>query len=68
MFIASQTELVSDLPDSQFIGYSDGLSIAVVNADGEKCPRCWNYSTHIGESTEHPHLCDRCVDAIAEAY
>ncbi len=65
LFIASQTELVSDLPDSQFIGYSDGLSIAVVNADGEKCPRCWNYSTHIGESTEHPHLCDRCVGALA---
>jgi isoleucyl-tRNA synthetase len=64
LFIASQTELVSDLPDSQFIGYSDGLSIAVVNADGEKCPRCWNYSTHIGESTEHPHLCDRCVEAL----
>ncbi len=44
----------------------NGMRIAVVNADGEKCPRCWNYSTHIGESTEHPHLCDRCVDAIAE--
>lgn len=68
LFIASQTELVLDLPDSQFIGYSDGLSIAVVNADGEKCPRCWNYSTHIGESTEHPHLCDRCVNALADTF
>jgi isoleucyl-tRNA synthetase len=44
------------------------LQIAVVKADGDKCPRCWNYSTHIGESTEHPHICDRCVGALAGTF
>ena len=44
------------------------LQIAVVKADGEKCPRCWNYSTHIGESAEHPHICDRCVGALAGTF
>jgi isoleucyl-tRNA synthetase len=42
----------------------EGVKIVVEKADGEKCPRCYNYSTHIGESDEHPHICDRCVGAI----
>ncbi|CAN1210852.1 isoleucine--tRNA ligase [Tumidithrix helvetica PCC 7403] len=66
LFIASQVELVNTLPEQAvYTNDAEGVRIAVVNADGEKCPRCWNYSTRIGESTEHPHLCERCVDALA---
>ncbi len=69
LFIASQAEIVDALPaDTTFTGEASGLQIAVVKADGEKCPRCWNYSTHIGESVEHPHICDRCVGAIAGTF
>jgi isoleucyl-tRNA synthetase len=66
LFIASQAELVESIPtDLTYTAALETLSIAVVNADGEKCPRCWNYSTNVGESIEHPHLCDRCVNALA---
>ncbi len=66
LFIASQAELVASIPaDLTYIAVAESLSIAVVNADGLKCPRCWNYSTHVGESSEHPHLCDRCVNALS---
>jgi isoleucyl-tRNA synthetase len=69
LFIASQVELVSALTtEAIYTNDAEGIRIAIVNADGEKCPRCWNYSTHIGESTEHPHLCDRCVDALAGTF
>ena len=69
LFIVSQAEIVDSLPtDLQFTGEATGLQIAVLNADGEKCPRCWNYSTHIGESAEHPHICDRCVGALAGTF
>ena len=69
LFIVSQAEIVNSLPaDTQFTGEAIGLRIAVVKADGEKCPRCWNYSTHIGESAEHPHICDRCVGALAGTF
>jgi isoleucyl-tRNA synthetase len=76
LFIVSQVEL-SELPQDlkyvQEIIIKSGLldtkiAIAVTNADGEKCPRCWNYSTKIGESEVHPLLCDRCVDALAGNY
>ncbi|WP_055076834.1 isoleucine--tRNA ligase [Pseudanabaena sp. 'Roaring Creek'] len=68
LFIVSQVELVDSLPDADFKGEATNLQIAIAKADGEKCPRCWNYSTHIGESTEHPHICDRCVSALAGTF
>ncbi|MEP0782847.1 isoleucine--tRNA ligase [Trichocoleus sp. DQ-A1] len=36
----------------------------VVKADGKKCDRCWNYSVHVGDSAEHPLLCERCIPAL----
>jgi len=73
-FITSQVELIDspdqlkDLPYKSLITNDNGeieLAIGVVKADGEKCDRCWNYSTHVGENTEHPTICERCVSALA---
>jgi isoleucyl-tRNA synthetase len=38
----------------------------VQRADGAKCERCWNYSTHVGESVDYPTVCERCVKALDE--
>ena len=29
-----------------------------------KCERCWNYRSTVGQDTEHPTLCERCVGVI----
>ncbi len=43
-----------------------GLKIAFRKADGEKCPRCWHYTTDIGQSAgEHAELCGRCITNVA---
>ncbi len=66
LFITSQAELVAAIPaDAKYTLETETLKIAVVSADGEKCPRCWNYAVTVGESSEHPALCDRCVGALA---
>jgi isoleucyl-tRNA synthetase len=31
-----------------------------------KCERCWNYRPTVGQSAEHPTLCERCVRVLAE--
>ncbi|MEH2098161.1 MAG: zinc finger domain-containing protein [Nostoc sp.] len=49
----------------KYTAQTEDWVIGVVNADGEKCDRCWNYSTHVGESAEHPLICERCVAALA---
>ncbi len=68
LFIASQVELLESPEALKGVKYSfqsDALGIGVVPADGKKCDRCWNYSVHVGESIEHPLLCERCIPAIA---
>jgi isoleucyl-tRNA synthetase len=40
--------------------------IEIQRAAGKKCERCWNYSTHVGESAEYPTLCERCVATLGE--
>ncbi len=68
LLIVSQVELVDSLAAIESVQYhlaSDVAGIGVVKADGEKCDRCWNYSTQVGQSAAHPLLCERCVPALA---
>lgn len=67
LFLTSGVELLespSSLDELPYSFKSEDLAVGVVKADGEKCDRCWNYSTHIGESSEHPIICERCVEAL----
>jgi isoleucyl-tRNA synthetase len=49
-FVASQVE----------IREGSALAVEVTKAEGEKCERCWNYSTHVGEDAAYPTVCERC--------
>jgi isoleucyl-tRNA synthetase len=42
------------------------VSVKVRRADGQKCERCWNYSTRVGESARYSTVCERCVAALEE--
>ncbi len=43
---------------------ADRVSVAVTKAPGEKCPRCWRWSTDIGEISAHSELCRRCATVV----
>jgi isoleucyl-tRNA synthetase len=67
LFIVSQVEVSAPASaDAQKSELIPGLSVAVHRADGTKCERCWNYSTHVGENTDYPTVCERCVKALTE--
>ncbi len=40
------------------------LAVEAQHAPGEKCERCWNYSTHVGEDESYPTVCERCSAAL----
>ncbi len=40
------------------------IGVKVEQALGEKCERCWMYSTTVGEDKENPTICHRCSEAI----
>ena len=61
LFIVSQVEIAQ--PGQPLIG---DVCLGVSRADGARCERCWNYSTHVGASADYPTICERCVKALDE--
>lgn len=53
VFIVSGLEILEGEPN-----------IKVEVAEGEKCERCWMYSTTVGENKEHPTICHRCIENL----
>jgi isoleucyl-tRNA synthetase len=67
LFIVSQVEIENRPRNGS--GSQAGLGDLKVRAEkarGTKCERCWNYSTHVGENSDYPTLCERCVSALGE--
>ncbi|MGI8812648.1 MAG: isoleucine--tRNA ligase [Pyrinomonadaceae bacterium] len=56
LFIVSQVE----------VHEGDKFGVRIQKADGEKCERCWNYSTRVGEFEKWPTVCERCAEALGE--
>jgi isoleucyl-tRNA synthetase len=66
LFIVSQVQ-IRDAASAGFdAAETSGLAVGIEKADGKKCERCWNYSTHVGENARYPTICERCSEALAE--
>jgi isoleucyl-tRNA synthetase len=63
LFLTSQVELLSDAAPLAELEHKSE-TIGITKADGNKCDRCWNYSTRVGLSSDHPLLCDRCEGVV----
>ncbi|MGA3284823.1 MAG: isoleucine--tRNA ligase [Verrucomicrobiota bacterium] len=45
-------------------GFQFGFSR--VDANRQKCERCWRWETDVGSNPEHPTICGRCVEAVKQ--
>ena len=57
VFIVSQVELLCSETQEE-------IAVQVQRADGEKCERCWSFSTSVGKHAEHSTLCARCASIL----
>ncbi|MCL0084688.1 isoleucine--tRNA ligase [Thermodesulfovibrionales bacterium] len=67
LFIVSGVKiypLSQKTPDSYESRKFDSLYIEVERAHGNKCVRCWNWSTTVGKLDDHPGICERCYNVI----
>jgi len=60
-FVVSQVSVVNGKPGSD---NPAGVGVHASKADGIKCERCWNFSTHVGECQNYPTVCERCCAAL----
>jgi isoleucyl-tRNA synthetase len=58
LFIVSQAEIEP--------GSGSELTVEVERAAGEKCERCWKYTTDVGSNPEFPTVCASCAEALQE--
>jgi hypothetical protein len=62
------SESVEDIRKTCPVKVSPAENNAIVcdikKAEGQKCERCWNYSTKVGQFQHRPELCERCVQVI----
>jgi isoleucyl-tRNA synthetase len=61
LFIVSAVKLVRGSGNG-----TGGVHVEVQKAEGAKCDRCWNYSTHVGEDKNYPTVCERCSAVLKE--
>jgi len=45
---------------------TDGQEVRaeVFRAEGQKCERCWSYDRSVGHFSDHPTLCQRCLNVV----
>jgi len=48
-------------------GESQSVAVVSVEAEGEKCRRCWRILPEVGAHEAHDDLCERCIDAVEAA-
>ena len=67
VLIVSSLEIVSETDETFTEGEEvEGMFVKVLHAEGEKCERCWKYSTEIGTLEEHPTICPRCSEVLSK--
>jgi len=68
LFIVSSVKSMD--PDEIDKGYVseeiDGLKIKVERSTDQKCERCWVHDPTVGEYSDHPNICERCMDALKQ--
>lgn len=63
---ASVASLTDKPSDAEVVTLEDGtkLAVAAKASDHEKCVRCWHHREDVGQHSEHPELCGRCIENI----
>lgn len=71
LFIVSKVELLNRKNDLNGETVFKGeevpeISVVIQKAPGQKCERCWCYSETVGQNSQYPTICHKCVTAMDE--
>jgi isoleucyl-tRNA synthetase len=65
--ITSKAELapIASANDQAVESLMNGLKVAVVRSEANKCVRCWHFIDDVGSCDQHPEICGRCIENIS---
>jgi len=67
VFIVSEVEVVLvEGVENSLGGDFSKTQIVIEKSSGQKCSRCWNYKTDVGQDSQHQSLCVRCTEIVKE--
>ena len=72
LFIVSNVDLKERIQEENCSGYasetgqnSSDFFIKITKSDYLKCDRCWHRVESVGQSQEHPSICNRCIENLS---
>ncbi len=65
--LITSSATVADAADApqDAVKTADDIAVRITAAAGEKCARCWHIREDVGDDSEHPSLCARCVANVS---
>ncbi len=63
----AKVEQTNSQPENSMVAEGENISnvwLSVKASDSEKCVRCWHHRDDVGENTDHPELCGRCIENV----
>ena len=58
--LLSDSDSNSSLKDTEIQGIKLGINKSV----DQKCVRCWHHDAQIGNNSDHPEICPRCINNV----
>jgi len=72
VFIVSSVKVIDaekeSVPGGAIQSPIESLSVAIREAEGQKCKRCWKYSPTVGQSARHPEICEDCLGVLVNFF
>ena len=68
IFIVSDVTLIplDELKEGMENENLPGVKVLVLPSSEPKCERCWVHDPTVGQTPEHPTLCNRCRNVLSE--
>lgn len=65
LLMTSKAEVEPLTPEAGLIASEvEGVAISLTPTSATKCVRCWHHTDDVGQNTDHPELCGRCVENV----
>lgn len=57
---------LSNVVERHSLSCGEEIAVVIIPSAHKKCIRCWHHRQDVGDHSEHPEICGRCVENVAD--